>query len=158
LSADDFTILHEFGHALGFVHEHQRADAPCYFHRRDLNGYDPRIGKGRPYYRQDIGRWALPSIYTHYKWERPPRTREDERRLNHWINTEIIPQNHTNPRLASRIDPTSIMFYPIPKFLFRGGKCGGVDLPKEITYRSDLSGNDIAVAQRAYPRTNPNRR
>jgi hypothetical protein len=74
-------VLHEFGHALGFIHEHQ----------------NPKGGI----------KWNKPQVYADLSG--PP---------NNWSKATIdhnMFRTYAKPQLnATKLDPTSIMMYPIP--------------------------------------------
>lgn len=116
-SSDDAiqrVVLHEFGHALGLIHEHQNPNRPIAWNRaaviHDLSG--------------------------------PP---------NLW-NPETIAENmfkkyEPDELAATKVDPTSIMMYPIPRGWTLDGTTAGLN--------SALSPDDKALIRQLYPSGQP---
>ncbi len=103
-------VLHEFGHALGCIHEHQ----------------NPAGGI----------KWNKPAVYEYY--EGPP---------NNWTPAQVD-QNLFQPydeRLTvhTKLDPSSIMMYPVPKAFTLDGF--------EVGMNRALSPTDIAYISEQYP-------
>ena len=88
---DEFkaTILHEFGHMLGFMHEHQRPD-----------------GKLEEYYDFD-------AVYKHYRSQRWDKNKVDDQVLNfhEYMGRSAI--------AGTKFDTKSIMMYDIPAKLLK---------------------------------------
>ena len=103
-------VLHEFGHALGCIHEHQ----------------NPAGGIN----------WNKPAVYEYY--EGPP---------NNWTPAQVD-QNLFRPydeklTVHTKLDPTSIMMYPVPKDFTLDGF--------EVGMNRVLSPTDIAYISEQYP-------
>jgi len=102
-------VLHEFGHALGCIHEHQ----------------NPAGGI----------KWNKPAVYKYY--EGPP---------NNWSRADVD-QNlfrlyDEKLTVHTKLDPKSIMMYPIPKAFTLDGF--------EVGLNSTLSTNDVAYIKEQY--------
>jgi hypothetical protein len=109
LPADwDVTVLHEFGHSLGFHHEHQNPKGGCEdeFRFEDDPEYDPKKDG-------DWGRdGARPGVYTVLGWQDPPWSKcqvdENLRRLPAGTILE-----------SSEHDVDSIMHYRFEEWMFK---------------------------------------
>ena len=103
-------VLHEFGHALGLIHEHQNPLSGIVWDRRqvekDLSG--------------------------------PPRNWTAER-----IERNIFAPYAKAESNFTKLDPDSIMLYPIPKAWTRNGFSSALN--------TKLSNNDIKFIRRQYP-------
>jgi serralysin len=103
-------VLHEFGHALGCIHEHQHP------------------ASGIP--------WNKPAVYEYYGG--PP---------NNWsrakVDRNIFKAYDANLTVHSRVDPDSIMMYPIPWGLTLDGF--------EVGLNSQLSPTDKEFMREVYP-------
>jgi serralysin len=102
-------VLHEFGHALGCIHEHQ----------------NPAGGI----------KWNKPAVYEYY--EGPP---------NNWSKADVD-QNlfrlyDEKLTVHTKLDPKSIMMYPIPKAFTRNGF--------EVGLNTKLSATDVAYIKQQY--------
>jgi len=134
-------ILHEFGHALGFEHEHQHPtlgcdvdfrweDDPGYVLTRDTLGQFIRDANGK-----------APAIYTVLggppnRW---PRAKVD-------FNLRQLPESHMF--LVLPFDKLSIMKYYFPEWMFVGGTASHCFSGSENV---TLSSGDKAAAADAYP-------
>jgi serralysin len=103
-------VLHEFGHALGLIHEHQNPDHPISWNRAaviaDLSG--------------------------------PPNNWDEET-----IENNIFKRYDPAQLTTTKVDPESIMMYPIPASWTTDGF--SVDLNRE------LSSTDVDFIKKAYP-------
>jgi len=103
-------VLHEFGHAIGLIHEHQNPLKPIQWNtdavKRDLSG--------------------------------PPNNWDDQT-----IDTNIYSHYTADDVLATAVDASSIMMYPIPKTWTIDGFSAG--------FNADLSETDRDLIRIAYP-------
>lgn len=134
-------VLHEFGHALGFQHEHQSPLASCQqeFRWDDDPGYiQTRDGNGT-FVPDDQGR--SPGIYTVLGG--PP---------NNWTR-EMIDFNlkqlpYSADYRLSPFDKTSIMKYYFESWMFKNSENSGCYSTENVT----LSDEDRKAVSAAYPR------
>lgn len=105
-------VLHEFGHALGLIHEHQ----------------NPR----------DRIRWNRDAVISDLSG---PPNNWDEATIEH----NMFKAYREDETLASGVDGTSIMMYPIPVTWTEGGYFSA-------GFNSRLSDTDRTMAREAYPR------
>ncbi|MHC2282122.1 hypothetical protein ACVME8_008765 [Bradyrhizobium diazoefficiens] len=136
--------LHEFGHAIGFEHEHQAPLAPCDFRFNDDPGYVPTTDSLGQYTPDNLNR--RPGLYTLLGG--PP---------NNWpaavvdFNLKPLPDSHAYE--SGPFDKTSIMKYFFREWMFVAGTnspcyTGGENLV--------LSDEDKRGAAKVYPRSPEN--
>ncbi|WP_165246764.1 hypothetical protein [Paludisphaera soli] len=131
--------LHEFGHAIGFEHEHQ-GTPPCDFRFEDDPGYVRTAGPGGQFVPDSAGR--RPGLYTQLGG--PP---------NNWsrqkvdFNLKQLPPSSSI--VAGAFDKNSIMKYYFEPFMFAAGK----DSPCYTDFANvALSDQDKKGAAEVYPR------
>lgn len=134
-------VLHEFGHALGFQHEHQSPRAKCAGELRwdDDPGYVPTTGYWGDYIQDDEGR--LPGVYTVLTG---PPNKWDSATVYH--NLRRLPFSESLE--ASAFDSSSIMMYHFPGWMFKKLPV----LTCKVTERSILSSQDLRAAATYYSR------
>jgi hypothetical protein len=138
------TVLHEFGHALGFEHEHQSPASPCEqeFRWNDDGGYVQTRDMYGQYIPDSNGR--KPGIYT--VLEGPP---------NKWSKDQIDFNLRQLPNsvdwILSSFDKQSIMKYQFDGWMFTNGIQSACYSNENLA----LSPGDIAAAQQIYPRDTP---
>jgi hypothetical protein len=133
------TVLHEFGHALGFEHEHQSPAGGCDFRFEDDPNYVPTTDAQGWYTFDPQGR--RPGLYTYLggyanRW---PREKVDS-------NLKILPVS--SAFLMGAFDKVSIMKYQFPAFFFKADSQSPCYTPNE---NCKLSPDDIVGARKAYP-------
>jgi hypothetical protein len=132
---------HEFGHAIGFEHEHQSPLAPCDFRFDNDPGYVPTTDSFGQYIPDTHNR--RPGLYT--RLGGPP---------NNWpasvvdFNLKQLPESHAYE--VGPFDKDSIMKYFFPDWMFVSGTnshcyTGGENLV--------ISDGDKQGAAKVYPRT-----
>jgi len=132
--------LHEFGHAIGFEHEHQSPVAPCDFRFDDEPGYVPTTDSFGQYIPDSQNR--RPGVYTLLGG--PP---------NNWpravvdFNLKQLPESHAYG--VGPFDKDSIMKYFFPDWMFVSGTASQCYTGAENLMISD---GDKQGAARCYPR------
>ena len=136
------TVLHEFGHALGFEHEHQSPVAPCEteFRWNDDPGYVPTRDRYQQFIPDSQNR--KPGIYT--VLEGPPNSWSEDQVT---FNLRQLPQSADY--LTTAFDDKSIMKYQFPEWMFVQGKQSHCYSDENLL----LSPVDIATAGQIYPRS-----
>lgn len=134
-------VLHEFGHALGFMHEHQSPSGDCdkEFRWEDDKGYNPNFNETDGYLPDDQGR--NPGIFT--VMENPPYS---------WTR-EAVEENmkmfkDENAYEQSKFDKYSIMKYYYEPWMYKKGEASPCYSKEE---NMELSLHDKKAAQSAYP-------
>ncbi len=131
--------LHEFGHAIGFEHEHQMHLAPCDFRFDDDAGYVPTTDQFGQYIPDPKGR--RPGLYTLLGG--PP---------NNWpkavvdFNLKQLPESHAYE--IGPFDKDSIMKYFFDDWMFASGAHSLCYTPSENLVVSD---GDKKGAAKVYP-------
>jgi hypothetical protein len=137
-------VLHEFGHALGFMHEHQSPTNDCDLEFRWNNdpGYHTNLdqyGQFTPYVDAN-GNMLYPGIYTYL--EGPP---------NNWTQQQIednlrhIPQS--SAYLVGPFDVHSIMMYSFSPWMY----VNGTNSDCYTDENTNLSPGDIRGISAVYP-------
>lgn len=134
-------VIHEFGHALGFEHEHQNPAGGCDFRFEDDAGYIPTKDAAGWFIIDDQGR--RPGLYTYlsgYKnfW---PREHVD-------ANLRALPTSSAFS--VGPFDKSSVMKYFFLPFMFIAGEKSSCYSEAENT---NLSAQDIVGVRKAYPST-----
>lgn len=132
-------ILHEFGHALGFYHEHQHPTDPCDFRWDDDAGYVATVDAFGQFVPDGLGR--RPGVYTVLAG---PPNRWPRAKVN--ANLATLQSSHMLDVMA--FDNASIMKYTFPAWMFVAGRNSHCFSTIE---NGQLSQADITAAQRAYP-------
>jgi hypothetical protein len=131
---------HEFGHAIGFEHEHQSPIAPCDFRFDDDPGYVPATDSFGQFIPDSQNR--RPGLYTVLGG--PP---------NNWpqavvdFNLKQLPDSHAYE--VGPFDKDSIMKYFFPDWMFSSGTHSACYTPAENLV---ISAGDKAGAAKVYPR------
>lgn len=132
--------LHEFGHAIGFEHEHQSPVAPCDFRFDDDPGYVPTTDSFGQYIPDSKGR--RPGLYTLLGG--PP---------NNWpqavvdFNLKQLPESHAYE--VGPFDKDSIMKYFFESWMFVSGTSSPCYTSSE---NQTLSQGDKTGAAKVYPK------
>ena len=134
-------VLHEFGHALGFEHEHQHPDAGCDsdFRWQDDAGYVPTTDSFGQYIADPNGK--RPGIYTVLGGE-----------PNNWpkavvdFNLKQLPESHAYE--VGPFDSKSIMKYYFAAWMFNQGEASHCFSAGENLV---LSTQDIVGIKKLYP-------
>lgn len=136
----EMSIRHEFGHALGFQHEHQRPDGECAseFRWEDDEGYVDTFDASGMYVADKSGR--MPGIY---KWCSGPPTRLSEQ----WLDENLRSLPESSAFILGPKDKASIMHYHFPDFFFKRGK----QSPCFTSSDGHLSSHDKDGMRKAYP-------
>lgn len=134
------TVIHEFGHALGFEHEHQSPAAACNFRFYNDPGYELTTDKEGWYKKDD--RERRPGLYTYLGGK-----------ANYWTRAEVDGNlkaiRVSSAYLRSEFDNASIMKYWFPASYFKAGDRSPC---YSATESNTLSALDLAGAREAYPR------
>jgi len=134
--------LHEFGHAIGFEHEHQSPVAPCDFRFDDDPGYVPTTDSFGQFIPDSMNR--RPGLYTALGG--PP---------NNWpsavvdFNLKQLPASDSHAYEIGPFDKDSIMKYFFPDWMFAAGRNSACYTGAENLL---LSGGDKQGAAKVYPR------
>lgn len=118
-------VLHEFGHALGLLHEHQRPDLHC----------DDEIDWNEAYKHYGQVGWPKEQV------ERNIKQISLYSREGTLVDAANRPVSLTGP------DKTSVMMYSLPLKILKSGKLSSCYAPEA----SVLSGLDKELIQRMYP-------
>ena len=154
------TVLHEFGHALGLVHEHFQPDCQSELELnkddqyqdttdsvgqfiRDANGHRPGALKwmtGYPFYNETVADAAQNLILSAYEDSRAGQGFE-----------------HDIGWRRSEIDQRSIMLYDFPDYVLKGGPRSacrnlGGGQARNVHFATELSSFDKAYYQIVYRR------
>lgn len=135
-------ILHEFGHALGFLHEHQSPSGSCQkeFRWNDDEGYI----KGKPNKKTGYGpdkNGKNPGIFTVMENEPYFWTRQQ-------VLDNMLMHKNEEAFARTKFDPDSIMKYYYEPWMYIKGEKSKCYSPKENTKLSEL---DKIAAGEAYP-------
>jgi hypothetical protein len=132
--------LHEFGHAIGFEHEHQNALVPCDFRFEDEPGYVPTTDSFGQFMPDPHGK--RPGLYTLLGG--PP---------NNWpkavVDFNLRPLPDSSAYLTGTFDKDSIMKYFFPEWMFIAGASSSCFSSEE---NLTLSAGDKQGAAKLYPR------
>lgn len=133
------TVRHEFGHALGFEHEHQSPVGGCDFRFDDDQGYEKSLDANGWYTNDRQGR--RPGLYTYLGGK-----------ANYWpplvVDFQLRNIPTTSAFLIGPFDKQSIMKYFFDAAMFiSGDQSPCYSQPENET----LSAQDIAGVQKAYP-------
>ncbi len=133
------TVIHEFGHVLGFQHEHQNPAGGCDFRFDDDPGYIPSLDPEGWYGRDSTGR--RPGLYTYLGGYANylPKDKVDS-------NLRSLPVS--SAFLIGPFDKKSIMKYFFAAFMFLKETDSPCYTDSETR---NLSDQDKVGAQRAYP-------
>jgi serralysin len=130
-------VLHEFGHAIGLVHEHQRRGTRCNFRCFGDQGYVKKFQNNSGFLVENQGR--SPGVIAYFQ----------EKPFN-WSCAQIISNISTQAAHlegdGSKYDPSSIMHYTFPRYLLTDENCADTQRPV-----NQLSPTDISVVRRNYP-------
>ena len=136
-------VLHEFGHAIGFTHEHQSPSGKCNkeFRWEDEKGYEPTFDKKNGFVRDKNGK--SPGVF-----------RVMEGKPYEWTREAVINNMKMDTRdyafARSKFDPKSIMKYYYESWMYIKGEKSSCYSKQENTKLSEM---DKKAAGIAYPFT-----
>jgi hypothetical protein len=135
------TVLHEFGHALGFLHEHQFPAVGCDFRFDDDPGYVPTVTPAGVFVQDSQGR--RPGLYTYLSGE---PNKWSSQRVD--FNLRMIPSVSDAFRTSASLDRSSIMKYFFKDWFFKSGATSACYTAGK---NEQLSPGDLQGARWAYP-------